>query len=117
MRDHYIIKRKIFEKFLQEEKCIKQEKGRWTFESAIWLLTHGWKADLSKKRGGSDLFPNDRQEENIVIYNFSFQHFQNCAPWNTVERNVIYYTTKEKKEIKGRERGEEKGKEEKRKGT
>lgn len=50
----------------------------------------------------------------ILLYTtFSFQHFQNCAPWNTVERNVIYYTTKEKKEIKGRERGEEKGKEEK----
>ena len=49
---------------------------------------------------------------------FSFQNFQNCAPWNTVERNLIYYTTKEKKEIKGkgrrrreRERNEKKKKE------
>lgn len=49
---------------------------------------------------------------------FSFQHFQNCAPWNTVERNVIYYTTKEKKEIKGKGRRGRKGerKEGKRKG-
>ena len=48
---------------------------------------------------------------------FSFQNFQNCAPWNTVERNLIYYTTKEKKEIKGKgRRRRERERNEKKKG-
>lgn len=55
----------------------------------------------------------------ILLYTtFSFQHFQNCAPWNTVERNDIYYTTKEKKEIKGKgKRRRERERRKKMKGT
>jgi len=56
----------------------------------------------------------------LLYTTFSFQNFQNCAPWSTVERNLIYYTTKEKKEIKGKgRRGRERERNEKkiRKGT